>query len=118
MDVLMAASPTPLTILARTPVGAETVLDIAGEIDASTAEAFTLGVLDSIQRAGDGCVITLDMSAVDFVDSTGVKALLECRNALPLGTRLTVCNPSPPVARLFQLTKIDDLFYEDELLAS
>ena len=114
----MAASPTPFTMVARACESDKLTLEVAGEIDASTADEFAHGVLASVRTAGDGTVITLDMNAVDFVDSTGVKALLECRKALPHGVRLIVGNPSPPVAKLLHLTRLDDLFCEDQLIAS
>jgi anti-sigma B factor antagonist len=113
----MAAPLTPLTIRPRAQHEGEVTLAVVGEIDAGTAGTFRRSVLEVIANA-DVSTVTLDMSAVDFVDSTGVKALLECRQALRDGMRLTVGNPSPAVAKLFQITKLDDIFCPAELLAS
>jgi anti-anti-sigma factor len=78
-----------------------------GDIDLHTAptlsqhltEAAALGV----RR------IALDCSAVDFVDSAGLRALLVAHSDLRANdVKLVVVRPSPMVARVLEITRLDD----------
>jgi N-acetylglucosaminyldiphosphoundecaprenol N-acetyl-beta-D-mannosaminyltransferase len=53
----------------------------------------------------------LDLNSVRFIDSTGVGLLLSLRNQLTAaGRRLVLLSPSPSVARVLQLMRVQDLF--------
>jgi anti-sigma B factor antagonist len=87
-----------LSVLVEEEDGRKVVV-VDGEIDLATAprfEAFLVGVI--ALRRGD---VILDMSSVDFMDSTGIGVLVRAELSL-LGSdgRLVLRSPSPAVARV------------------
>ena len=50
--------------------------------------------------------MTIDLSGVPFLDSSGLSALFEVRS---MGVVLTLRNPSPPVRRILDLVVIEGL---------
>ena len=85
------------------------VIAIAGEIHVSTAPRFSV-LLDSAIGRGKTAVV-LDLSAVEFIDSTGLSVLL---NGLRRVTRqrghMSLVCTNPTVLRLFEITRLDDTF--------
>jgi anti-sigma B factor antagonist len=64
---------TPLELSARRDAGGLTVLAAAGEIDMSNAAAFR----DALSQAGaGGAGFIVDLTAVEYLDSAGLTALL------------------------------------------
>lgn len=62
--------------------------------------------LEAVIDASTGAV-TVDLSQVTFLDSTGLKALVaEHRRLHAEGRRLTVRNPSPAVFRVLNLSGV------------
>jgi hypothetical protein len=59
------------------------------------------GVEDRL-REGRGDLV-LDASGLAFIDSTGVKALVDLAGRLGVGRELVVVGPSPPAARTLEL---------------
>ena len=85
------------------------IIRVDGEIHVSTAPEFAQGLTEAIE-SGKTAVV-LDMSGVEFIDSTGLSVLL---NGLRLVTqkrgRLALVCANPTVLRLFQITKLDGTF--------
>ncbi len=53
----------------------------------------------------------IDMGAVDFIDSSGICALVAGLNAARRrGCRLVICNLSATVRLIFEITQLDQLF--------
>ena len=52
---------------------------------------------------GDAEMIVVDLTSLDFIDSTGLQLLLEMKAVCEHGDRLRVVNGSPAVVRLFDL---------------
>ena len=53
--------------------------------------------------------ITLDLSAVEFMDSSGLRVILELHQRAQDGSRrLLLRTPSPAVARLFEIAGLQD----------
>ena len=53
----------------------------------------------------------IDMAAVDFIDSSGICALVGGLNAARhRGCRLVICNLSATVKLIFEVTQLDQLF--------
>ncbi len=77
-------------------------------LTASTANEFKSIVLDLI-NSGDNKII-LDLSAVSFLDSSGLGALVKIRKAIEPEGSLKLCSLSPQVISLFELTKIATYF--------
>jgi anti-sigma B factor antagonist len=81
----------------------------SGEIDIHTCgqlEAALLGLADE-----GAAIVTLDLGAVAFIDSSGLRALVVGHKALEeRGGALVVVNPSSMAARLLEVTGLDTLF--------
>ena len=59
-------------------------------------------------EASDASLLVLDLSELDFIDSTGLEVLLRAaRRAHDAGRRLVVARPSRYVRRLLEMTAID-----------
>ena len=76
-------------------------LRLAGEIDAASSVALSAD-LDPLPV---GHRIVLDLAAVTFIDSSGLRVLIDAhRRAEADGRMLVIANPSPPVTRLFEIS--------------
>lgn len=55
----------------------------AGEIDLSNVDAFRQALADAIATAtGSGGVLTVDLSAVEYLDSAALSALFDCADRI------------------------------------
>ncbi|WP_157248476.1 STAS domain-containing protein [Nonomuraea typhae] len=82
---------------------------IAGEIDLYTAprlqQEFTKLLQDGPKR------VVIDMSLVEFCDSTGMNVLLSAlKRVKEQGGRLDVAAPRPAVRKILQVTGLDSVF--------
>ena len=85
------------------------IVNVSGEIHVTTAPQFR-DELNTVIESG-GTKLVLDLSAVEFIDSTGLSVLL---NGLRLvsqrkGRMALVCR-NRTVLRLFQITSLDATF--------
>lgn len=80
---------------------------VAGELDTMTANDLLEGVRPSV-LAGSGD-LTLDLSALSFMDSSGLLALLDLSKQLEGRGRLVLLSPVRSVARLLQLARADTI---------
>jgi anti-sigma B factor antagonist len=98
--------------------GDVTVLALAGEIDLYTAPRLQ-AELTSALAASKSAQIVVDMSAVDFCDSTGMNVLLAAhRLASEKGGDLTLAAPRPPVRKILEVTWLQSVFtIHDDLAA-
>ncbi len=80
------------------------------EIDAATGDDFWMELAPQLpSRAGDALVV--DLRDVRFMASTGISVLLRANaEARRCGGRVDLVNAQPPVARLLELTGVDELF--------
>ena len=79
---------------------------LTGEIDAHTAPVFTAR-FDPLPATG---VITLDMSGVTFMDSSGLRALVDLAGrAGAAGSSITVQAPSRSVAKIIEISGLTDV---------
>ena len=77
-------------------------------IDALCASAFKEEIAARIEKGHHRLV--LDLSDVDFVDSSGLGALVACLKRVgPLGT-IAIVGTKGVVSKLFTLTKMDRVF--------
>jgi anti-sigma B factor antagonist len=82
---------------------------LAGEADVSSVPELT-AALDAAIRASEGAFI-VDLSDLDFLDSSGLSALLRARALLGQTDRaMAIVCPVGPVLRLFKLSGVDELF--------
>ncbi len=77
-------------------------------IDAAIAVEFKENVRRQIE-GGTGPVI-LDMSSVDFLDSSGLGAVVAVMKILGPERPLQLAGLRPPVAKVFRLTRMDRIF--------
>ncbi len=54
--------------------------------------------------------VVLDLTGVDFVDSSGLGAIVAVMKQMPAGTRLDLAALSPTVSKVFRLTRMDTVF--------
>lgn len=92
----------------RTADGVD-IVSVGGEIHLSTAPAFRQR-LEAVIAGGDARLV-LDLSAVAFIDSTGLSVLLNALRLVHqrLGEMALVCK-NPTVLRLFEITSLESTF--------
>ncbi len=82
---------------------------VHGEVDISVAEALE-EALDAAIRESVGAFV-VDLSDLDFIESTGLQVLLRARGLLGREDRaLAVVCPHGPVRRVFELSGFSELF--------
>jgi anti-sigma B factor antagonist len=85
------------------------VINVCGEIHLSTAPGFSQRLSDAIDDDSDAVV--LDLSGVEFIDSTGLSVLLNgLRRVTQLQGNLALVCANPTVLRLFHVTSLDETF--------
>lgn len=77
-------------------------------LDAAIAGEFKDTVRPHIVAGGPDLV--LDLSLVEFLDSSGLGAVIALKKALPEGRRMTLYGLTPNVERVFRLTRMDQIF--------
>jgi anti-sigma B factor antagonist len=93
----------------------EGVLVVAVEekrLDAGKAPAFKEGIAQCIEAGHTRLV--LDLSRVEFIDSSGLGAIVSCLKRLGPRGSLAVAGAQGPVMRLFTLTRMDRVFPLEE----
>jgi anti-sigma B factor antagonist len=105
-------APGQLVIESRTE-DERVVLSLRGELDLTSVPAFERE-LQSSEGSPRGWLL-LDLSGLEFMDSTGLRALLQARErAQTEGRRLTLRRGSRQVQRVLELTKTLEAFeFED-----
>lgn len=98
--------------------GTKVLLVIQGNVDASRApQLLDLVLLTSVVQ--EHWQVTLDLSQVRFMDSTGLAALVEARNRLKHeGIALTLRHPSAAIAQLLAVSGIEAFFAIEDGLPS
>lgn len=85
------------------------VITVAGEIHVSTAPGFSEQLNASIRD--DSPTVVLDLTDVDFIDSTGLSVLLNgLRRVTRQQGRMVLVATNPTVLRLFEITRLDSTF--------
>ena len=82
------------------------IVNMPGEyLDASTVKEFKADIAAFIE--GDAKKIVFDMSSLQFIDSSGLGAILSCLRKLNgSGGELKLCGMSKPVRALFELVRM------------
>lgn len=100
-------SPTPLVTAAL--AGHELRLRInAPRLDLAVADAARAAMTEAI-RDHRGPVV-IDLAAVDYIDSSGIGALVSLRKRLPGDSALRLADPSDFVLKILQITGLDRVF--------
>jgi anti-sigma B factor antagonist len=83
----------------------------AGEIDLYTAPKLQADLAAIIDNVGPAARVVIDMSGVEFCDSTGMNVLLSClRHVRERGGELELAAPRPAVKKILQVTGLDAVF--------
>ena len=107
----MAAMPVPIEIETRRVDTGEMMVTVIGEFDMAT----TPQVQKAISRYKSRVV--LDLRKVEFMDSTGIRMLIqEKKRLVAAGADLRLLITSPFLRRLVELAGVHDMFQIDESL--
>ncbi len=81
---------------------------LAGELDLDGSDSLLARVAGLL--AGPGADLTLDLGEMTFIDSHGLRTLLEIKREADRSTRgFDVVNATPPVLRLLQITGVIEI---------
>lgn len=92
-------------VIAVEESGAARVVRLGGELDLYNAPAVREALRRTIAESPERVV--LDLSEVDFIDSTALGALIEARAALPGGNGLLLAAPNRETRRALQVSGLD-----------
>lgn len=99
----MADSNPELFSVERHDVDGTVVLSLRGECDLSNAEQLS----SAIEETGASALL-IDLSELDFIDSTGLKVIVSAVKTARRENRwLTLRAGAPPVMRVFEITGLD-----------
>jgi anti-anti-sigma factor len=102
----MSAMPLPPFEVACMEEGSATRVALRGELDLLSAPLLTRE-LEAVARRRPRRIV-LDLGELDFMDVSGLRAILDAaRSARRDGRSLAVANPMPHIVRLLELTAID-----------
>ena len=91
--------------------GDHTFVITTGEIDLYTAPRLHSELAAVIDKSAPASHVVVDMSGVEFCDSTGMNVLLSClRQARERGGELELAAPRPAVRKILQVTGLDAVF--------
>jgi anti-sigma B factor antagonist len=94
----------------ETICGGEHTFTLTGELDLASTPILQ-GAIASLSAAMNGTrAITLDLSGLQFIDSTGLRAILATRELCQANGHEFSLVPGPPnVQRLFEITNLLDV---------
>jgi anti-sigma B factor antagonist len=82
------------------------VLLLSGDLDPATTPELHSAV--EAARTADDDTVTIDLAAVEFIDSAGLRGLVETFQRLEVDeVALILRRPSPIVSRLLEITALD-----------
>ena len=85
-----------------------TVVRLHGDLDMASAPGLTRALSSALDAGPPALVV--DLSELDFVDSTGIRVLITaCRRAGNEGCSFVVRGPRRPVLKALRLTGVDRL---------
>ena len=85
------------------------VLTVSGDLDVATSDELFDVAVSAIERGDDGARLVLDLSDIEFADSTGLTALVRCCRLTP-GRLPVLLGASPAVLGPMRTTGLDALF--------
>ncbi len=97
-----------MQIVTETTQTGQTVRVLESRIDAAVAIRFK----EEMREATDGGhgPVVLDLSQVEFLDSSGLGAVVAVMKILAPERRLELAGLTPSVAKVFRLTRMDSVF--------
>jgi anti-sigma B factor antagonist len=95
---------SPELVLSESRIGHRLVLAAEGEVDIASADELRAALTAAVESGA--AEIWLDLTAVEFMDSTGITAVVDARGLLD-GRRFAVICPDGPVRRVFEISGVD-----------
>ena len=93
-------------------VESEVVVSLDGELDLATVEPLS-GILREILEQRPATV-ALDMARVSFIDSTGIRCLVNAASAAATdGCKVVVRRPTATVVRVLGICGVDELLLDE-----
>ena len=87
-------------------LGAATVVHTAGELDLHTAATLQAELEAAV--AAQATLVVVDLAAVDFMDSTGLSAIVAAvAGVREYGGEVRVVTATPKITKVFTLTGVD-----------
>jgi anti-anti-sigma factor len=84
-----------------------TVVELAGEFDLAGVQHFE-AVLKKLEADGPA-ILAVDLNRVEFMDSSGLRALVMAdQRAKQAGRRLAIVPGPPVVRRVFEITQLEE----------
>jgi stage II sporulation protein AA (anti-sigma F factor antagonist) len=103
--VYRAARMSPLEIITEEGEG-QTRVALIGELDIASTPQFEES-LEAVE-AGTPAVLVLDLRKVEFIDSTGLRAVISAdERARAVGRRFVIIRGTPAVERVLSVTQLD-----------
>ena len=95
--------------IAEHKIGNYLVLEILeSRLGADKATAFKEAV--GLHIADGPVSLILDLAKVNFIDSSGLGAILGVLKRMPKGGDIAICGITKPVSNMFKLTRMDRVF--------
>jgi len=89
--------------------GGVATVEVAGEVDLSTAPALKQALLETIE--GGSRRVLVDLSHATFIDSTTLGVLMGAVKRLrPAGGELAIACNDPNIRKIFEITLLDRIF--------
>ncbi|HBT4718885.1 STAS domain-containing protein [Klebsiella quasipneumoniae] len=92
----------------HTEQGVKVIVPLVRRLDASVASAFKQQVLEALD--GQTKNLVLDLSHVDFIDSSCLGALVSILKSVSGQGELVLCSVNGTIQNLFKLTRMDRVF--------
>ena len=96
--------------------GSAVVVSLAGELDLYNAEAVRTVLLEECSRGPERVVV--DLSRVEFIDSTALGVLIEARTKLENRRAFLLASPAAETRRALEISGLDRHFGMHETLDS
>ncbi|GAA5169716.1 MULTISPECIES: STAS domain-containing protein [Amycolatopsis] len=95
-------TPDALEFVIRSPGPGQVVLEVAGEVDMTTAPQLADAL--AVQLARDVRVVVVELARVSFLGSSGLAVLVNAYRSLADGKALRIVAPTRAAYRAFALT--------------
>ena len=83
------------------------VVALSGDLDLAATESTISLIVDQTTEVQ----VIVDLSAVDFMDSSGLHALVSAKSALEAESRtMILTNPTPAISTVLRITGLDEVF--------
>lgn len=107
MGANMSTQPSRLTLAD----GANRSINASGVIDSHTAD----DLLDRVKAMGSDGDVTVELSGIEFIDSSGLRTLVSAHQLLAeTDHKLVLTGISESVERLFEITGLREHLYVEE----